>query len=90
MKILDGIKKGLAIAEVCTTAIELLAKLVKDPGKPEDILKRVSSIVTHAKDAMTGKLDPDMAMSELGKMRADIDAINADIDAKIDEKFPKD
>lgn len=80
------LRTGLDMAQVCITAIEVIGDMVKN--KPSlDTLDLIGGIVDQVKDVLAGKLDPSKVNVELKKMREDIATNNADVDAKIDEKF---
>jgi hypothetical protein len=86
----SSVKKGIELAEVCTTAFEIIRDLVKNrPGKPEDLLAQIGAIVTHVQEAWAGNITPAEAREALAKLKADIAQNNADVDAAADEKFGK-
>lgn len=86
----NTVKKGIELAEVAATAIELIRDIVKKrPGNAEDLLALIGSIVTNVHEAMAGNISPQAAREAFSKMKSDIADNNADVDAAADEKFGK-
>lgn len=95
MSLWSTVNRGLDIARVCTTAIEVIGGLVKKRGaikSLEDALNQldlVGTIVERVRDVVSGKEDPAKARAEFEEMKADLAKNNADVDDAIDDMFDK-
>lgn len=95
MSLWSTVNKGLDMARVCTTAIEVIAGLVKQRSAIKTLedalnhLDMVGTIADRVRDVLSGKEDPAKARADFEAMKASVVGNNADIDADIDEKFDK-
>jgi hypothetical protein len=91
MSLWSNVKKGLELAQVCASAIEIIHQIIKTrPGKDSDLVSMIGKIVTNVREAISGERTVASVQADLEKLKTDLAKNDAAADAAVDDKFPKD